>query len=226
MSNPASIPPLDPRLARARTVLFSHLRERIGDDPVIDAMETIRRDLLVPDEYRARSYEDTSLPIERGQSISQPRIVAEMTSALRLAPSHVVLDVGTGSGYQAALASLLVNRVVSVELIPEIAERAAARLKWLGYNNIAVHRVPRIYGSGPPLGRPEEAPYDRIIVAAAAPSIPQSLVAQLKEFGRMVIPVGEREHQLLTCVTRTPRGLEIEELGACQFVPLLGPEAW
>ncbi len=220
MSISARLPPLEPHLERARAALFTDLRRHVGDDSVIDAMETVRRDLLIPDEYRDRSYEDTSLPIERGQTISQPRIVAEMTSALRLSQSDVVLDIGTGSGYQAAVASLLVDRVVSVELVPEIADRAAQRLQWLGYHNVTVHRA------GPMLGRPQESPYDRIVVAAAAPSIPDSLVSQLREFGRMVIPVGGRDHQILTCVTRTPRGLEIQELGLCQFVPLLGDEAW
>ncbi len=220
MSISAVVPPLEPRLERSRAALFADLRQRVGDDDVIDAMETVRRDLLVPHEYRDRSYEDTSLPIERGQTISQPRIVAEMTSALRLSRSDVVLDVGTGSGYQAAVASLLADRIVSVELVPEIADRASRRLQWLGYHNV------KIQHAGAILGCPQESPYDRIVVAAAAPSIPDSLVAQLREFGRMVIPVGDRDYQILTCVTRTPRGLVIQELGPCQFVPLLGNEAW
>ncbi|MCH7733998.1 MAG: protein-L-isoaspartate(D-aspartate) O-methyltransferase [Chloroflexi bacterium] len=223
MSIFAAVPPLEPELERARAALFMDLRQRLGNGVVLDAMETVRRDLMVPDEYRDRSYDDTSLPIERRQTISQPRIVAEMTSALRLSPSDIVLDVGTGSGYQAAIASLLADSVVSVELVPEIADRAACRLQWLGYHNVKVHRVDR---ASDILGRPQESPYDGIVVAAAAPSIPDSLVSQLREFGRMVIPVGGRDHQALTCVTRTPHGLEIQDLGPCQFVPLLGHEAW
>lgn len=223
MSYGGPVPPLEPYLQRMRSALFSDLRKRIGDDRVIDAMETVRRDLLIPDEYRNRSYEDRSLPIESDQSISQPRIVAEMTSVLELSHSDVVLDVGTGSGYQAAIASQLADRVVSVELVPEIAERAAHRLNWLGYRNVEVHQVDP---ACPVLGWPHEAPYDRIVVAAAAPSIPESLVSQLKEFGRMVIPVGDRDQQTLICVTRTPDGLKILKLGPCQFVPLLGNEAW
>lgn len=220
MSISAAVPPLEPHLERSRAALFADLRRRVGDDAVIDAMETVRRDLLVPDEYRSQAYDDTSLPIEKGQTISQPRIVAEMTSALRLSRSDLVLDVGTGSGYQAAVASLLADRVVSVELVPEIADRAECRLRWLGYHSVEVHLAGAI------LGHPEDSPYDRIVVAAAAPSIPGSLVSQLREFGRMVVPVGGRDHQVLTCVIRTPRGLEIYELGPCQFVPLLGDEAW
>jgi len=223
MRAPATIPPLGPKLERARGMLFADLRQRLADDAVLDAMEIVRRDLFVPDEYRDRSYDDTSLPLESGQTISQPRIVAEMTSALRLSTSDVVLDVGTGSAYQAAIASLLAERIVSVELVPHIAERAAHRLKWLGYQNVEVHCVDEANAT---LGWPQESPYDKIVVAAAAPSIPASLLSQLREFGRMVIPVGGRDHQMLTSVIRTRSGLEIQDLGPCQFVPLLGHEAW
>ena len=163
-------------------------------------MRAVPRHLLVPAEEEADAYDDTPLPIGHGQTISQPFIVALMTHLLAPRPDHVVLEVGTGSGYQAAILSRLVRQVYSIEIVPQLAERAADRLNALGYANVNVRQ-----GDGY-AGWPEHAPFDGIIVTAGAERIPAPLLAQLKPGGRMVIPLGPPDDQQLVLVTRERGG--------------------
>jgi protein-L-isoaspartate(D-aspartate) O-methyltransferase len=175
----------------------------------------------VPAVLRRHAYEDRPLPIGYGQTISQPLMVAMMTQALRLQGGEKALEVGTGSGYQAALLSLLAREVVTVERIPELARGAAERLRELGYANV------RVRVAGEVLGWPDEAPYDAIIVTAGAPDVPSSLVDQLAPGGRMAAPVGGRRVQQLVRVTKSEHGVTMERLGECRFVPLIAPqEGW
>ena len=189
-------------------------------EAVTAAVMKVPREEFVSPEDRQWAYEDASMAIGSGQTISQPSLVGRMIDALRISPEHTVLDVGTGSGYQAAALSLLARRVVSVERVPELAESARQRLARLGFSNIEVHAV------GDELGWPAGAPYDGIIVGAAAPEVPQSLVEQLKVDGRLVIPVGAREHQEVLLAHRTEDGYEIKRLEPVRFVPLIGKGAW
>jgi protein-L-isoaspartate(D-aspartate) O-methyltransferase len=184
-------------------------------------MARIPRALFVPPDWQDAVWENRPLPIGAGQTISQPEIVAVMTEALGLRGEERVLEIGTGSGYQTALLAELAHEVISVERVPELAARARTLLTRLGYRNV------RIEDAGPELGRPQDAPYDAIIVTAGAPHVPSSLLAQLTPTGRMVIPIGSRTEQHLVRVTRRA-GLEPrrEYLGPCRFVPLIGPDAW
>jgi len=204
----------------ARKRLIEGLREEIKDERVLEVMAKIPRELFVPEESRFLAYEDRPLPIGYGQTISQPFIVALMTSALELSGGEKVLEIGTGSGYQAAILAELVRKVVTVERIPELAQRAEKLLRQLGYNNVEVHIA------GKELGWPSEAPYDAIIVTAGAPQIPPSLLNQLGTGGRMVIPVGSKYDQDLLKVTKLEKGVRIENLGPCRFVPLIGEGSW
>jgi protein-L-isoaspartate(D-aspartate) O-methyltransferase len=174
----------------------------------------------VPEDRRAAAYENQPLPIGYGQTISQPLIVAMMTAALLLKGDETVLEIGTGSGYQAAILSLLAKRVVSVERVTELANEAEDRLRRLGYGNVEVHAV------GETLGWPEDGPYDGIIVTAAAPDVPLTLLNQLAMDGRLVIPVGSRDMQELVRIVKTAEGAQRHNLGPCRFVPLLGRSAW
>jgi protein-L-isoaspartate(D-aspartate) O-methyltransferase len=184
------------------------------DRNVLDAMRSIPRHRLVEAGDAADAYEDRPLPIGHGQTISQPFIVALMTHLLAPRPDHVVLEVGTGSGYQAAILSRLVRRVYSIEIVPELAERSAARLQALGYANIVVRQ-----GDGY-AGWPEHAPFDGIIVTAGAERIPAPLLAQLKPGGRMVIPLGPSDDQQLVLVTKGNEGrFRQEVLLPVRFVP-------
>ena len=207
-------------LSRARTALLAELSTEIKDRRVLDAVASVPRERFLPQELCPFAYDNRPLPIGYGQTISQPLIVAMMTEALQLAGSESVLEVGTGSGYQAALLSRLAARVVSIERIAPLAERAARVLAELEYDNVDVHVA------GPQLGWPAGAPYDAIIVTAAAPEIPLELLDQLALGGRLVIPVGSRDLQELVRVTKTPRGAVRNNLGPCRFVPLLGRGAW
>ncbi len=208
-------------LQESREQLFRHLAWEIQDTRVIEAMKRVPRERFVPPALYDAAYEDHPLSIGYGQTISQPYIVAAMIQALELKETDSVLEVGTGSGYVAAILGELAAKVVSVEIIPELADAASETIRTLGYNNVHVHLVPRS-----PLGWMPDAPYDAIIVSAGAPSVPQVLLGQLKWNGRMVIPVGPRWQQNLVKITRTPEGDLVDDLGACFFVPLLGEGAW
>lgn len=209
---------------------YSALRERmveeqlqcrgIRDQRVLDAMQFVPRHLFVPERCRAQAYEDMPLPIGYHQTISQPYIVALMLEALELTGREQVLEVGTGSGYQAALLGWLAKHVYTVEIIPELAQAARALLSQLGYENVEV-----VAANGS-IGWKASAPYDAIIVAAASPAVPHSLLEQLREGGRLVLPVGDLFDQVLLRV-RTRQGKVVtEDLGGCAFVPLVGEEGW
>ena len=207
-------------LAEARERLFAGLRQEIKDQRTISAMEKVPRELFVPAEGFHLAYEDGPLPIGEGQTISQPFIVAIMTAALELNGDEKVLEVGTGSGYQTAILAHLARQVVSVERKQSLLVTARRRLAALDIGNVD------LYLAVDTLGRPAEAPYKAIIVTAAAPKVPESLVEQLGEGGRMVIPTGERYHQELLKVTKREGRLSARRLGGCGFVPLIGTEAW
>lgn len=204
----------------ARTRLIEYLRRNIRDKRVIEAMAQVPREQFVPEDLCFAAYDDRPLGIGFGQTISQPYIVAVMTEALELNGEEKVLEVGTGSGYQAAVIARLAKKVITVERIPKLAESARETLRRLGYNNVDVHV------SGRELGWPREAPYDAIIVTAASPCVSNSLLEQLIEGGRLVIPVGSRWEQDLLKITKYTSGNRIENLGACRFVPLIGKDAW
>lgn len=203
-----------------RRKLMASLRREIADLRVLEAMEAVPRERFVPKELRPFAYDDRPLPIGNGQTISQPLMVAIMTEALQLRGSEHVLEVGIGSGYQSAILSHLSAQVVGVERFSSLAERAACALADLGYDNA------RVFLAGDHLGWPSGAPYDAVIVTAGAPIVPPSLVDQLRENGRLVIPVGSRTLQELLRVVRTPDGPVIQKLGHCRFVPLIAREAW
>jgi len=196
-------------------------RHGISDQAVLRAMDEVPREHFVPSAYAERAYSDQALPIACGQTISQPYVVAYMTEQLDVVPAHRVLEIGTGSGYQAAILSRIAREVVSIERYRTLADAARDRLKTLGYDNVTV-----LAGDGL-AGAPDRAPFDRIIVTAAAGMIPEALVAQLAEGGKMVLPLGPRGGpQHLVKLTKAPGGvLEREELIAVRFVPLLPGQA-
>lgn len=191
-------------------------RRGIRDEAVLNAMEEVPRHLFVPERLRSAAYEDCPLHIGHGQTISQPYMVARMTELLQVRPGSKILEIGTGSGYQAAVLAHMGAQVWTIERVPELAEKAARTLAELGF--LAVHVIE---GDGT-LGWPEEAPYDGIIVTAAAPYVPDPLVNQLKVGGRLVIPVGGRDLQELRLVERTPDGVREQSVLDCRFVPLIG----
>jgi protein-L-isoaspartate(D-aspartate) O-methyltransferase len=193
---------------------------KISDPRVIEAMRIIPRHRFVPAGLQHSAYEDRPLDIGHGQTISQPYMVAFMTQLLGLKPTDRVLEIGTGSGYQAAILAALSRHVVSIERIEAIGLTAAERLKLLGCENVEVH-----IGDGT-LGWPETAPYDAIVVTAGGPSVSPVLVEQLAIGGRLVCPIGPREMQRLVRVRRTESGLHQEESIACVFVPLIGDQGW
>ena len=194
----------------------SQLRHRgIADERALAAMERVPRHEFAPERYRDQAYEDHPLPIGEGQTISQPYIVALMLEALKIAPTDKVLEIGTGSGYVTALLAELAARVISIERHPSLAESAGAELERLGYSNVKV-----VTGDGT-RGFPEAAPYDAIIVSAAAPEMPADLVAQLGEGGRMIIPVGAEDAQQLRLVHLENGQPRIEYRELCRFVPLI-----
>lgn len=209
-------------LINAKKNLFKSLSNAVDSKSVIEAMERVPRENFVPPESRHLAYLDIALAIGEGQTISQPYIVAIMTKALGLKSTDRVLEVGTGSGYQAAVLSLLSpqGKVATVELIPSLAKRAAALLAEMGYDNVEVSEA------GFTMGWPSLGPFDAIIVAAAAPRLPESLIGQMAVGGRLVVPVGTRKNQELIQVLRTGEGLSIQALGRCRFVPLIGEEAF
>lgn len=197
------------------------LRARdISDERVLEAMERVPRELFVPEHERGHAYADAALPIGHGQTISQPYMVARITEALALRPGERVLDVGTGSGYQAAVLAELGAEVVTIERIPELAESARASLAAAGYPQVDV-RV----GDGT-LGVAELAPFDAIAVAAAAPAFPETLYEQLRPRGRLVVPVGGEHVQRLEVIVRSPEGPAVVHSVPCRFVPLRGQEGF
>jgi protein-L-isoaspartate(D-aspartate) O-methyltransferase len=202
-------------------MIETQLRRRgVSDAAVLAAMEAVPRHEFVPKESRDRAYDDLPLPIGGGQTISQPYIVAAMTAAIHVLPGERVLEIGTGCGYQAAVLSRLAKEVFTVERRPELALSAAERLALLGYSNVHVH-----CGDGT-LGLPDFAPFDAILVAAAAPRIPGPLLAQLSEGGRMILPVGDTEHQELQLIEKRGDTLRKSALEGCRFVPLVGYHGW
>ncbi len=193
------------------------IRARGVHDPrVLDALRRVPRHLFVPEAHRHLAYSDGPLPIGHGQTISQPYIVARMTELLALTGEEKVLEVGTGSGYQAALLGHLAREVHTIERVEELARAAARRLRQLGLDNITVH-----IGDGS-RGLPEHAPFDAILVTAAAPEVPRPLLEQLAPGGRMVLPVGSRGVQYLERWTRHGNAYRHERLEPVAFVPLLG----
>ena len=203
-------------MSRGETLAAFLRRRGIRDERVLAAMVRVPRELFVPGEDRERAYADQALPIGHGQTISQPFMVATICAALELRGGERVLDVGTGSGYQAAVLAELAAEVVTIERVAELAASARERLASAGYGRIEV-RV----GDGT-LGVPERAPYDAIAVAAAAPAVPESLYDQLVPGGRVVVPVGSRADQRLEIVVRGPDGPQRRASVACRFVPLVG----
>jgi protein-L-isoaspartate(D-aspartate) O-methyltransferase len=211
------------QIARERAAMVEgQLRRRgIRDERVLAAMGAIPRELFVPQSDRSHAYADAALPIEAGQSISQPYMVARMTELLAVRPGDRVLEIGTGSGYQAAILASLGARVVSLERHAELAEEARRRLERLGLADAVEVRVAD--GS---LGDPAGGRFDGIVVTAAAPSIPEALLDQLADGGRLVIPVGPRERQRLVVVTRHGNEWEQQSDGEVVFVPLVGAGGW
>jgi protein-L-isoaspartate(D-aspartate) O-methyltransferase len=195
-------------------------REGIHDLRVLDAIARVPRELFVPEESRRYAYLNTALSIGEGQTISQPFVVALMTQALALTGSETVLEVGTGSGYQCAILAELCNRVVSVERLKSLHLRAAGLLEHLGYTNVEL-----ALDDGT-LGCPACAPYDAVLVTAACPRVPTALTEQLREGGRIVLPVGSPDMQELVMQVKQGGILHTQQLGAVRFVPLIGKQGW
>jgi len=209
-------------LAERHAMVERQLRARgIVDERVLAAMERVPRELFVPPELHGRAYADAALPIGEGQTISQPYMVARICEELELHGTERVLDVGTGSGYQAAVLAELAGEVHSIERIAALADRARELLDAAGYGD----RVHVHVGDGS-RGLPEYAPFGAIAVAAAAPSLPEALYEQLEVRGRLVVPVGSRWEQLLQVVVRTPEGPAVLRTVPCRFVPLIGAEGF
>lgn len=220
--HPPAVPPAPLDLtARRQEMVERQLRKRgIRDERVLAALLSVPRHQFVPPEFAAEAYTDRPLPIGHGQTISQPFMVAAMAEALELSGGECVLEIGAGSGYQAAVLSLLAREVHTVEMQEDLATQSAERLRRLGYGNVQVH-----IGDGT-LGWPEDAPFDAIVVTAAAPDIPPPLAAQLANGGRLIIPVGTPEEQRLLRVEKHDHALSTRPLYHCRFVPLLGQYGW
>ena len=213
--------PTDAMTAARENMVQSQLIPRgIRDPKVLAAMRKVPRHLFVEEALRSQAYGDFPLPIGEQQTISQPYIVAFMTEALELTGTEKVLEIGTGCGYQAAILAEIVPQVYSIERLPELAAKARRTLEALRYFNVKIK-----VGDGT-LGWPEEAPFDAIIVTAAAPGIPRPLLDQLAVGGRLIIPVGDRFTQTLDVVHKTPEGLKHDYRGGCRFVKLIGTYGW
>jgi protein-L-isoaspartate(D-aspartate) O-methyltransferase len=211
----------DASAAERRLMIETQIRKRGVSSPrVLEAMASVRRHEFTPLKFRNEAYADKPLPIGEGQTISQPYMVAAMTEALDLTGSERVLEIGTGSGYQAAVLSQLVSQVLTVESHTSLALAAQERLTNLGYENVHVHN-----GDGS-AGFPDAAPYDAILVTAGAPEIPQAFASQLREGGRLVIPVGDRDDQELVRAQMENGRLKSRVLFNCKFVLLLGRYGW
>ncbi len=207
--------------AERRAMVEEQIRGRGVRDPrVLDAMLTVPRHEFVPEDHVRAAYEDRPLPIGESETISQPYIVAAMSVAARIQPGDKALEIGTGSGYQAAVLAWLGAKVVTIERNPELADEARARLERLGYKNIEV-----LCGDGTE-GYPPAAPYQAILVTAAAPHVPPALIEQLAEGGRLVIPVGDRQSQFLELIFKHGDSIATRLLDPVQFVPLIGKFGW
>ena len=205
---------------RAKDRLLRKLSREISDQRVLNAIASVPREKFVRSADRHLAYEDVALGLSSGQTISQPTIVAIMLQEMELRRYDRVLEIGTGSGYQAAILGELTREVVTVERVPELAASARLLLARLGHGNIRVEQA------GGVLGRPEDPPFDAIVVAAAAPRLPQALLSQLEIGGRLIIPVGSLREQSLMKIVKTVDGPVTRALGACRFVPLIGRDAW
>jgi len=207
--------------SRRSAMVRTQLRARgIRDSRVLDAMAAVPRDLFVPGPFRDDAYSDCALPIGEGQTISQPYMVARAAELAELRGDELVLDVGTGSGYQAAVVAQIARRVISIERIPELAARAERALDRAGIRNVTV-----LVGDGSQ-GHPSEAPYDRILVAAGAPYVPDALIDQLVVGGLLVIPIGTSDLQRLRVVRKTLDGVLDEAYDPCVYVPLVYEGGW
>lgn len=210
----------NPDKARLKMVEGQIAARGIADARVLEAMRKIPRHLFLEEALSDRAYDDSALPIGEKQTISQPFIVALMTQALALHATDKILEIGTGSGYQTAILAELAARVYSIERVKSLAQRSRERLDRLGYRNVAVRNSDGTYGWG------EAAPFDAILVAAGSPSIPSMLVEQLREGGRLVIPVGDRNAQVLQLGVKQRGQLVLSCLTDCTFVPFIGAFAW
>jgi len=205
---------------RSRMVERQLRRRGISDERVLGAMGAVPREHFVPEQVRASSYNDSALPIGHEQTISQPWVVAAICQALRLEGDEAVLEIGTGSGYSAAVLARLGRRVISIERVPELGERARGKLEQIGADNVEV-----IVGDGSK-GYPAEAPYDAIAVHAATPEAPHSLIAELADDGRLVVPIATGSADLLVAFIREDGELRQETIGPVRFVPLIGAEGF
>jgi protein-L-isoaspartate(D-aspartate) O-methyltransferase len=207
--------------AAARHTMVRQLRNRgIHDERLLNVMGHIPRELFVPDELRDAAYDDRALPIASGQTISQPYMVATMTQELSLVGTETVLEIGTGSGYQAAVLAALCQSVITLERLPELTEAARARLAALGITNVVFHVAD---GS---VGWSADAPYNAIVVTAGSPRVPRPLLDQLADSGRLVIPVGPGPVVTLQRIVRRGDSFEIADVCDCSFVPLIGEAGW
>jgi protein-L-isoaspartate(D-aspartate) O-methyltransferase len=207
-------------LESARARLMRYLAHEIKDQRVLHAMGHVPREMFVPTSNQHAAYDNVPLPIDMGQTISQPVIVGVMTEALELKGDEKVLEVGTGSGYQTAILAEMAGRVISVERHQKLIDGAKKALSMLDYKNVEIHLA------GEKLGWEEEAPYDAIMVTAGAPSLAPELVAQLRVGGRLVVPVGTPFEQDLILVVKNQEGVATSVLGPCRFVPLIGEGGW
>jgi len=211
---------INPNHARLKMVEEQLIHRGITDARVLEAMRKVPRHLFLEEALADRAYDDSALPIGEKQTISQPYIVALMTQALALRPTDKVLEIGTGSGYQTAILAELAERVYSIERVKSLALQARERLDRMGYRNVAIRIGDGTYGWG------DAAPFDAILVAAGSPSVPPLLVEQLREGGRLVIPVGDRTVQRLQLGVKQHGHLVLSDLGDCVFVPFIGAFAW
>jgi protein-L-isoaspartate(D-aspartate) O-methyltransferase len=212
--------PDDPESARREMVELQLRRRDIVDEDVLRALERVPREAFVGQGERRRAFEDAALPIGCGQTISQPYMVARICEALAVRRGQRILDVGTGSGYQAAVLAELGAEVVTIERLPELAEQARTNLVAAGYPQVEL-----VVGDGT-LGLPDRAPFDAIAVAAAAPDLPNTLYEQLRVGGRLVVPIGRQRAQRLEVIVRSPEGPAVIHSVPCRFVPLVGEEGF
>lgn len=223
MNNTASRQNLKDEYAIPRDRMIEFLREhyKIRDERVLETMREVPRHQFVPEALKSQAYKDNALPIASKQTISQPFIVARMTELLELTAQSKVLEIGAGSGYQTAILAKLANKIYAIERVPNLAAEAREKLQKLKINNVTLNCADGT------LGWKMYAPFDAILVAAGSPTIPEPLLSQLKMGGRLVLPVGDNQQtQKLIRVTRTEKGFQTEDFGACAFVPLIGEHGW